>query len=106
MENKWKNEIYFILAAVGASVGVGNLWRFPYIAYDNGGGAFLFPYFVCVLLLGLPLVFLEIGLGRWSKGSIAATFRKKSKKLTWIGWWALINSMVIVFYYAVVKIFK
>ena len=100
--NKWPKEIYFIFACVGAAVGLGNLWRFPYVAYKNGGGAFFFPYIICLFLVGLPIAILEIGLGRWSGGSVAGAFKKVNKRWTWIGWWALINSMVIVFYYSVV----
>lgn len=100
--NKWPKEIFFVFACVGAAVGLGNLWRFPYVAYENGGSAFFFPYIVCLLLVGLPITFLEIGLGRWSEGSIASAFKKVNKRWTWIGWWALANSMVIVFYYSVV----
>jgi len=100
--NKWSKEIFFILACVGAAVGLGNLWRFPYMAYQNGGGAFLIPFIICLFLVGIPIAMLEIGLGRWSGGSVAESFNKANKRWTWIGWWALINSMVIVFYYCVV----
>jgi NSS family neurotransmitter:Na+ symporter len=100
---KWKSELFFIFACVGAAVGLGNLWRFPYMAYQNGGGAFFFPYLICLLFVGIPLVILEIGVGRWTDGtSVASAFKKVDKKWTWIGWWALINSLVIVFYYTVV----
>lgn len=102
-ENKgWSKELFFVFACVGAAVGVGNLWRFPYMAYENGGGAFLFPYIVCLLLVGLPIMLLEIGLGRWGQGSVAAASRRVGTAWTWLGWWALANSMVILFYYAVV----
>lgn len=103
--NKWSKEIYFVLAAVGAAVGLGNLWRFPYMAYENGGGAFFIPYIICLLFVGFPLIFLETFLGKWGKGSVANAFYKTNKTWTWIGWWALINSLVIVFYYAVVLSF-
>ena len=53
----------FILAAIGSAVGLGNIWRFPYIAYENGGGAFLIPYLVALLTAGLPLLMLEYGIG-------------------------------------------
>ncbi|MBW2000109.1 MAG: sodium-dependent transporter, partial [Deltaproteobacteria bacterium] len=99
---KWSRDLFFILACVGAAVGVGNLWRFPYMAYENGGGAFLFPYIICLLLVGVPITLLEIGMGRWGRGSVAQAFRKVKSSWTWIGWWALVNSMVILFYYAVV----
>jgi NSS family neurotransmitter:Na+ symporter len=100
--NKWRRNLYFVLACIGAAVGLGNLWRFPYMAYENGGSAFLIPYLVCVFVIGLPVMLLELGLGRWGNGSVAAGFAKVGKNWTWLGWWVLINSLVIVFYYAVV----
>jgi len=99
---QWSRNIFFVFACVGAAVGLGNLWRFPYMAYENGGAAFLIPYLICLLVVGIPLALLEIGLGRWGGGSIAAAYHKRSSGMTWIGWWVLINSMVIVFYYCVV----
>lgn len=99
---KWSRETFFVLACVGAAVGLGNLWRFPYMAYENGGGAFLLPFVVCLVLVGIPIALLEICLGRWSGGSVAGAFQKAHPCWTWVGWWALLNSLVIVFYYAVV----
>ncbi len=101
-QDLFSKNIYFILAAVGAAAGLGNLWRFPYVTYENGGGAFIIPYFVCVIFIGLPLLMLEIGAGTWSKKSVAGSVKQVNKRWTWIGWWALANSMVIVFYYAVI----
>lgn len=54
----------FLLAAIGSAVGLGNIWRFPYVAYDNGGGAFLIPYLVALLTAGIPLLFLDYEIGR------------------------------------------
>ncbi len=53
----------FILAAIGSAVGLGNIWRFPYVAYENGGGAFILPYLVALLTAGLPFLLLDYGLG-------------------------------------------
>ncbi len=82
---KWRKDIFFILACVGAAVGLGSIWRFPYMAFRNGGGAFLLPYVICLGTVGIPLCLLEIGLERWGGGSIAAAFRKNRPALTWIG---------------------
>lgn len=67
----WGQGWEFVLACIGFSVGLGNIWRFPYLCYKNGGGAFLVPYFLFVFCGGAPLMFLEVGLGQFmSQGNI------------------------------------
>ena len=63
---KWTHRIDFILSAMGYSVGLGNVWRFPYKMHQNGQGAFLIPYFFMVILVGIPILFLEFALGQYS----------------------------------------
>jgi solute carrier family 6 amino acid transporter-like protein 5/7/9/14 len=68
---QWDNPIEFLLSCISMSVGLGNVWRFPFTAYENGGGAFLIPYILVLLLVGRPLYFLELALGQFSSsGSV------------------------------------
>ena len=62
--SRWGTNVGFLLAAIGSAVGLGNIWRFPYVAYENGGGAFLIPYFVALLTAGIPILMLEFALGQ------------------------------------------
>lgn len=59
----WSGRTGFIIAAIGSAVGLGNIWRFPYVAYDNGGGAFMVPYLIALLTAGIPLLFLDYIIG-------------------------------------------
>ena len=66
----------FIFAAIGSAVGLGNIWRFPAVAYDNGGGAFILPYLVALLTAGIPLLFLDYAIGHRWRGSAPAEWRR------------------------------
>ncbi|QGM81526.1 sodium-dependent transporter [Otariodibacter oris] len=92
----------FILAAIGSAVGLGNIWRFPYITYDNGGGAFIIPYLVALLTAGIPLLFLDYALGHKYRGSAPLAFRRFSKKFETFGWWQVLINVIIAIYYAVI----
>ncbi|XP_023243222.1 sodium-dependent proline transporter-like [Centruroides sculpturatus] len=65
LRDKWGSSTEFVLSCIGWSVGFGNVWRFPYLAYKNGGGAFLFPYFILLILIGKPMYFMEVALGQF-----------------------------------------
>ncbi len=99
---EWGTRVGFILAAVGSAIGLGNIWRFPYMAYENGGGAFLIPYFFAMLTAGIPIIILEFGLGHKHRGSAPLTFAKVSKNWEWIGWWQTFVAFVISVYYVAV----
>jgi len=98
----WSSRTTFLLAAIGSAVGLGNLWRFPYIAFKNGGGAFLVPYFVALLTTGIPLLMAEYAFGARSKTGAPHAMRKISPKVEWVGWWAILTGFVILTYYMAV----
>lgn len=99
---RWNTRTAFIMAAIGSAVGLGNIWRFPYIAYKNGGGAFLIPYFVALFTAGIPLLILEYALGQYMQGAAPKAMKKVKKSFEFIGWWALAIGSIISFYYCVI----
>ncbi|MEM0466755.1 MAG: sodium-dependent transporter [Candidatus Thermoplasmatota archaeon] len=98
----WNSRTAFILASIGSAVGLGNVWRFPYICYTYGGGAFLIPYFVALFTAGIPLLILEFSLGHKMGCSAPEAFKKIGKKYEWIGWWTTFIPFLISLYYVVV----
>ena len=99
---QWHSRTSFIMAAVGSAVGLGNVWRFPYMAYKNGGGAFLIPYFVALFTAGIPMLILEMGLGQRMQKGAPLAFGGIRKPLQWFGWWAAGLSAAIVIYYSTI----
>lgn len=99
----WGSKIGFLLAAIGSAVGLGNIWRFSYMAFEHGGGAFLVPYFVALISAGIPLIILEYTLGHREKGSSPLAFARVSHKMEWAGWWMPTVALFgIMLYYAVI----
>lgn len=98
----FSNRRAFIFAAIGSAVGLGNIWRFPYVAYTNGGGAFIIPYLVALLTAGIPLLFLFYAIGHRFRGSPPLAFRRLHPRAEIFGWWQMLVSLVITLYYAVV----
>lgn len=92
----------FILAAIGSAVGLGNIWRFPYVAYEGGGGAFIIPYLVAIFVAGLPFLYLDYAMGHRYRGSAPLSFRRMSKGAEGIGWWQVLVCAVIGVYYAAI----
>ncbi|MFN3865934.1 MAG: sodium-dependent transporter [Demequina sp.] len=98
----WSGQTAFILAAIGSAVGLGNIWRFPGEAYDNGGGAFVIPYLVALITAGIPILFLENAIGHRFRGSAPLAFRRMSRRAEGVGWWHVAICFVIGLYYTVI----
>ena len=99
----WGSKLGFLLAAIGSAVGLGNIWRFSYMTYENGGGAFLVPYAVALLMAGIPLLLLEFIVGHKQRGASPMALASVSKKWEWIGWWMPVVATVgIQLFYSVV----
>lgn len=96
----WTSRSGFIIAAVGSAVGLGNIWRFPYVAYENGGGAFLIPYLLALITAGLPLLFLDYAVGHRSNNSPPKAYRALFKGGETLGWWQVCVCIIIGLYYA------
>lgn len=92
----------FILSAIGSAVGLGNIWRFPYVAYEGGGGAFLIPYLCALLTAGIPLLFFDYAIGHRFRGSAPLAFRRLHRAAEPLGWWQVLICVVISVYYAVI----
>ena len=95
----WNSNFAFLMAMIGSAVGLGNIWRFPYIFYTYGQGTFLIPYILAVLILGLPFLLIEYSLGYKFKDSLINIFGKISDKLQIVGWAVLLVIFFITTYY-------
>jgi NSS family neurotransmitter:Na+ symporter len=104
----WSSRWTFILAAAGSAVGLGNIWKFPYIAGENGGGAFVIVYILCIVIVALPIMVAEVTLGRMGKKSPVNTIRDliqssdTHKSFNIIGWMGVSAGLLILSYYAVI----
>lgn len=99
---RWASRTVFLLAAVGSAVGLGNVWRFPYLAGKYGGGAFLIPYLIALIIVGAPMLTLEFVVGQKMQQGAIGSFRKLHPHAGGLGIFAMMSSFVIVSYYAVV----
>lgn len=98
----FSNRIGFVLAAAGSAVGLGNIWRFPYLAAQYGGGMFLLVYLILAVTFGFALMITEIAIGRKTKLSCIGAYQKLSKKFGFLGWIASAIPIIIVPYYCVI----
>lgn len=92
-----------VLVAAGSSVGLGNIWRFPYVAGDNGGGAFLVIYILCVILLGLPIMLAEFTVGRSTHKNAVGAFHVLDKRWSFVGYNSVLAAFLILGFYFVVS---
>lgn len=108
MHGQWSSRWAFILAATGSAVGLGNIWRFPYITGENGGGAFVLIYILCIIGLGIPILMAEVLLGRRGRQSPINTMRtlaeeeNASKYWKYLGWMGVLAGFLILSFYSVV----
>lgn len=100
--SEWGSRMGFILAAIGSAVGLGNIWRFPYMVASNGGGAFMIPYLVALLTAGIPILIMEFALGHKIRSSAPGVFGKLNKKYEVIGWFQAFIAFFITTYYVVI----
>lgn len=98
----WRSQRGFLLAVIGSAIGLGNLWRFPYIAYENGGGAFLLPYVLAMLAIGLPILVLEFAFGHRYRARAPQAFQQLKRQFGWLGWFQVCLAGVIALYYSVI----
>ncbi len=100
----WSSKIGFILAASGSAIGLGNIWRFPYIAGQNGGAAFVLLYVMIVILLGLPVMISELAIGRNTQKNPVGAFQKlfPQSAWKWVGWLGIITGIGILSFYSII----
>jgi len=102
VRDRWPSRTLFVYAAIGSAVGLGNIWRYPYLAEKFGGGAFLIPYLIALFVAGIPLLILEFGLGQKMQKGAVDSFAAVKKRLSGLGWWALFTAFIVISYYVVV----
>ncbi|XP_021181196.2 sodium- and chloride-dependent GABA transporter ine isoform X1 [Helicoverpa armigera] len=98
----WANKIQFVLACVGYSVGLGNVWRFPYLCYKSGGGAFLIPYFIILLVCGVPMLFMELAVGQYTAHGPIGALSQICPLFKGAGLASVVISFLMSTYYAVI----
>lgn len=101
-QSQWDSSLAFIFAMIGAAVGLGNIWRFSYVLYSNGGGSFFIPYFVAIAIMGIPFLILEYGVGFSFKKSFSKIMKEINPKFEIIAWILILFVFIVVIYYMVI----
>ena len=91
-----------LFAMIGAAVGLGNIWRFSYVVYSNGGGTFFIPYLIAIAILGIPFLVLEYGIGYSFKDSFSNIMKKINPKLEFVSWCLIFLVFIVLIYYMVI----
>lgn len=99
---KWGSSIGFILATAGSAVGLGNVWKFPYLTGANGGAAFVFIYLIIIILIGASMLIVDFVVGRNGKSNAVDAYKKISNKFAWMGHLGIFCAILVLSYYAVV----
>ena len=99
---QWDSSLAFIFAMIGAAVGLGNIWRFSYVLYSNGGGSFFIPYFIAIAIMGIPFLILEYGVGFSFKESFSKIMRKIKPEFEVIAWILVLFVFIVTIYYMVI----
>ncbi|NWX83816.1 S6A12 protein, partial [Nothoprocta pentlandii] len=99
---QWSNKLEFVLSVAGEIIGLGNVWRFPYLCYKNGGGAFLIPYLIFLFACGIPLFFLEIALGQYTSQGGVTAWRKICPIFEGIGYASQVIESYLNIYYIII----
>ncbi|GAB4087208.1 sodium-dependent transporter [Myceligenerans cantabricum] len=99
---EWTGQVGFILSAIGSAVGLGNIWRFPGVAYENGGGAFLLPYLIAMLTAGIPILYLDYAIGHRFRGAPPQALRRIRRWFETLGWYQVAICFAIAVYYTAV----
>ncbi|WP_406667757.1 sodium-dependent transporter [Gallaecimonas sp. GXIMD1310] len=107
-KTRWSGRLAYILAATGAAVGLGNIWKFPYITGENGGGAFVLVYLICILFIGIPVMMAEVSFGKFGRhtpGKSVSEVATASGRPRWwgfIGWMGVLSGYLILSFYVVI----
>ena len=99
---EWDSSLSFIMAMIGAAVGLGNIWRFSYVLYSNGGGSFFIPYFCAIAIMGIPFLILEYGIGFSFKDSFLKILKKINERFEYVAWMLVLFVYIVVIYYMVI----
>ena len=98
-KSQWNSQLAFLFAMIGAAVGLGNIWRFSYVVYSNGGGTFFIPYLIAIAILGIPFLILEYGIGYSFKDSFSNILKRINPKLEFVSWTLVLLVFIVLIYY-------